>query len=73
MKEQNHTQSSLARRLKLTPQTIGKLVRGEANSSAHLHRIARELRTTSDYLLGETDDPEIEAEGSILTDYEEEL
>lgn len=51
------TQAELGRRVGLSQQAIGKLVRGDAHSSAHLHKIARELETTPAYLTGETDDP----------------
>lgn len=51
------SQSELARRVELTQPTINALIRGSSRSSAYLHRIARELRTTSAYLAGETDDP----------------
>jgi phage repressor protein C with HTH and peptisase S24 domain len=56
------SQSALAKRVGLSQQAIGKLCRGEATSSAHLHKIARELGTTPAFLTGETDDP---AEGAI--------
>lgn len=52
------SQSELARRVGLTQGTIGGLIMGKARSSAHLHRIARELGTTPAYLTGETDDPD---------------
>jgi transcriptional regulator with XRE-family HTH domain len=55
------SQSELARRVKLNQSTIAGLITGKARSSAHLHRIARELGTTPAYLTGETDDPEADA------------
>lgn len=57
MKAAGMTQAGLARRLGVTSQTIGKLVRGQASGSSHLHRIARELGTSADYLLGDSSDP----------------
>lgn len=51
------SQSELARRVGLRQSTINALVKGNARSSAHLHKIARELGTTPEYLDGETDDP----------------
>ncbi|MBH9537919.1 XRE family transcriptional regulator [Novosphingopyxis sp. YJ-S2-01] len=57
MKSADLSQSELARRVNVTPQTIGKLIRGEARGSIHLHRIARELRTSPEYLTGDIDDP----------------
>lgn len=64
MRAAGHTQSSLARKLGVAQPTIAKLIGGSAQSSGHLHRIARELRTTAEYLTGETDDP---VEGALLT------
>lgn len=51
------TQSGLAKAVNLSPQAISKLTSGDALSSAHLHKIARELDTTVEFLTGETDDP----------------
>ena len=51
------SQSELARRVGVRQSTINALVKGNAQSSAHLHKIARELGTTPEYLTGETDDP----------------
>lgn len=55
MKSKGIGQSELARRVGVTQQTIGKLVRGEAQNSVHLHKIARQLETSVEYLTGETD------------------
>jgi transcriptional regulator with XRE-family HTH domain len=52
------SQSELARRVGITQATIAGLLSGKARSSAHLHKIARELGTTPAYLTGETDDPD---------------
>lgn len=70
MAEVDETQSSLARKVGVSPQTIGKLVRGESASSSHLHLIAQYLRTTPAYLTGQTDDPD---EGAYLPPSEDEL
>lgn len=51
------SQAELARRTGLRQPTISNLVRGESRSSAHLHKIARVLGTTAEYLANETDDP----------------
>lgn len=51
------SQSWLARQVGLTQPTINALVRGTSQSSVHLHKIARTLGTTVDYLTGDTDDP----------------
>ncbi len=52
------SQSWLARQVGLRQPTINALVRGTSQSSVHLHKIARALGTTVDYLTGETDDPD---------------
>lgn len=50
------SQAELARRVGITQQAVGKVVRGEVRGSAHLHRIAQALQTTPAWLEGETDD-----------------
>lgn len=52
------SQSELARRVGISQASVFRLVKGEAYGSKHLHRIARELRTSPSYLSGETDDPD---------------
>lgn len=54
-------QSELARRVGVTQGAIAKIANKNPNGSSHLHRIARELRTTPAYLTGETDDPNQDA------------
>lgn len=56
------SQAELGRRVGLDQSTINGLVRGTAQTSRHLHRIARALGTTSEYLSGETDDPGVSEE-----------
>lgn len=51
------SQSELARRVGVRQSTINGLIRGESRGSKHLHLIARTLRTSPGFLLGETDDP----------------
>lgn len=51
------SQSALARQLEVSQGTIAKLALGESAGSKHLHRIARALRTTPEYLTGIIDDP----------------
>lgn len=51
------SQAAVARELGISQQAVGKIVKGETHNSAHLVRLARALRTTPEYLLGETDDP----------------
>lgn len=55
------SQSELARRLSLSQGTIAQLISGRSRSSAHLHRIARELKTSTAFLEGDTDDPSEDA------------
>jgi len=62
MEELGLSQSELARRVGVRQPTISRLLLGEAAGSKHLHVIARELRTTPQYLTGETDDPQ---EGAV--------
>lgn len=50
-------QTALARRVGITQGAIAKIANYNPNGSSNLHAIARELRTTPAYLLGETDDP----------------
>ena len=52
------SQSELARRIGVSQQTIHKLIVGGSRTSVHLHRIAKELLTTIEYLTGEIDDPD---------------
>ena len=53
----NTSQSALAREIGVSPQAVSKMVGGGTAESPKLHRIARFLRTTPEYLTGETDDP----------------
>lgn len=50
--------SAVARKVGVKQPTISRLVHGEQQSSKHLHKIARVLRTTPEYLSGESDDPD---------------
>lgn len=52
------SQSWLARQVGITQPAINGLIRGSSRSSAHLHKIARALLTTPEYLTGETEDPD---------------
>lgn len=51
------SQSELARRVGITQPAIANLIKRGKGGSSHLHKIARELQTTSAYLIGETEDP----------------
>ena len=53
------SQNELAKRVGVATQTIWKLVNGHSQSSAHLHKIARELQTTAEYLDGDSDNPDV--------------
>lgn len=55
------SQAALARLVGVTQPTIGKLEAGISTGSSYLHKIARVLETTPEYLSGEIDDP---AEGA---------
>jgi len=56
LRDLNMSQSELARRAQLPQTTINSLIRGTRRSSPHVVRLARELRTTPAYLMGDTDD-----------------
>lgn len=53
------SQAELARRVGITQPAINHLIKRGSGGSAHLHKIARELETTPEYLTGETDDPSV--------------
>lgn len=53
----NMSQAELARRAAIAQSTINSMIRKGRRSTPHLAKIARELETTAEYLLGETDDP----------------
>lgn len=52
------SQTELARRVGVSQATIAHLITGRSRSSSHLHKIAQELRTSPEYLSGETDNPD---------------
>ncbi|MDR7101446.1 LexA family transcriptional regulator [Croceicoccus sp. BE223] len=52
------SQAALARAVGVTPQAISKIVRGETTDTAKIYAIARALRTTPEYLTGESDEPD---------------
>lgn len=66
LQEKGWSQAELARRVGVSTQSIWKLVSGGATGSRHLHKIARELETTPEYLVGEISDP---APASDLRDH----
>jgi transcriptional regulator with XRE-family HTH domain len=52
------SQSELARRAEMGQSTLNGLIRNSYRWSPHLPRLARELQTTVEYLVGDTDDPD---------------
>lgn len=52
------SQGELARRVGIKQPSIYALININKHGSVHIHKIARELETTAEYLMGETDDPE---------------
>lgn len=51
------SQGELARRVGISTTAIWKLANQPSQGSKHIHRIAAELGTSPEYLMGETDDP----------------
>ena len=66
------SQAELGRRVGLTQPTISALFSGTTRSSTKLTAIARELRTTVEYLEGLTDDPTEQFAGDYLNEDERE-
>lgn len=64
MDEKGISQSELARRVGISATAIWKLLKEPAQGSKHTHKIARELGTTSEYLMDETE----EAGGGSVAD-----
>lgn len=52
------SQAELARRVGIRQSTMHSLITGASRSSRSITRIARELRTTPAYLVGDIDDPD---------------
>lgn len=67
LRAMNISQAELARRSGLAQQTVNALIKRNKVGTVHLHRIARELMTSPDFLIGETDDPSIDAADAALT------
>jgi phage repressor protein C with HTH and peptisase S24 domain len=57
MKAVGLNQADIARAIGVSPQAVSKMVKGETNQPQRLYQIARTLKTSPEYLLGETDDP----------------
>ena len=58
MEERGITQSALARMAGVEQPTIYRLIKGVTLKPRYLHEVARALGTTTDYLVGEIDDPD---------------
>ena len=69
LSEKGWSQAELARRIGVQSTSIWKLVSGQSQGSKHLREIARELETTVEYLVGETDNPSISAVGDHRLSY----
>lgn len=65
------SQSELARRVPMQQSTLNGLINKPYRWSPFLPKIARELRTTVDYLAGETDDPDADAPPEPELTYDE--
>lgn len=61
IEEQGLTQAEVGRRVGISQQAIGRLVGDDVYNSRYLHKIARVLKTSPEYLTGEIDDPDIDA------------
>jgi transcriptional regulator with XRE-family HTH domain len=66
------SQGALAREIGVSRQAIGKLVRGETNDTGKLYQIARFLRTSPEFLTGETDDDSMDAAELAMTNQDRE-
>ncbi|WP_084445304.1 helix-turn-helix domain-containing protein [Sphingomonas sp. TDK1] len=55
--ERGISQAELGRRIGIAQATVNKLATGGAYGTKYIHSIARTLRTSPAYLMGETDDP----------------
>lgn len=51
------TQGALAKRVGISQPSIHRLIFENKIGTSHIYKIARELETTAEYLMGETDDP----------------
>lgn len=59
IKDRGTNQSEVARASGMTQPSIGRLISGETKETGKLLELARALRTTPEYLVGETDDPDL--------------
>lgn len=63
------SQAELARRMGVTQGAVAKVANNNPNGSSFLHKLARELQTTSEYLTGEIDDPDAGAPVEVPLNY----
>lgn len=59
IKVRGSSQSAIARALGISQPSVGRLISGETRETGKLLELARELRTSPEYLVGEVDDPEL--------------
>lgn len=67
IQERRTSQSALARDLGVSQPTIGRLITGETRETGKIIELARALKTTPEYLIGETDDDSPSARVVIVT------
>ena len=72
LREKGWSQAQLGKRVGVSTQAIWKLVSGNGQGSKHLHKIARELGTTPEYLTGETDNPAADRTAGAGASYRQE-
>lgn len=56
IQDRRTSQSALARELGISQPTIGRLISGETRETGKIIELARALKTTPEYLIGETED-----------------
>ncbi|MGW8201924.1 XRE family transcriptional regulator [Sphingomonas bisphenolicum] len=56
IEDRRTSQSSVARAIGVSQPTIGRLISGETRETGKIIELARELKTSPEYLIGETDD-----------------
>ena len=61
LREIGMSQAELARRVGVTQSAINHLIRRGGSGSSHIHKIARVLETTAEFLSGETEDSSLDA------------
>lgn len=59
--DRRSSQSAVAREIGVSQPSIGRLINGETRETGKLLELARALRTSPEYLVGETDNPEPDA------------